>query len=278
MFEKDIRAMNPHSRTLGAMILLGLVVLLFWGCRSGEMERKMPEFAWNRLAQKTVYFGHQSVGSNIIEGIRDLLGKNPEVRIRIVETRDPGDFVQPLFAHSSLGKNEDPKSKCDAFSKLMESGIGGRVNVAFFKFCFVDLMNESDVNQVFSYYRETLERLKTKYPQTTFVHVTIPLTTVQSGLKAVIKSLVGRQIGGYEDNIKRNEYNELLLREYAGKDPVFDLARIESTFPDGTRSVFKHKGKIYYSLVPEYTDDGGHLNPRARVVVAEQLLLEVAGL
>ncbi len=60
--------------------------------------------------------------------------------------------------------------------------------------------------------------------------------------------------------------------------PFFDIAKIESTFPDGTRSTFTKDGKTYYSMVPEYTHDGGHLNEMGRKKVAKQFLLLLANL
>jgi lysophospholipase L1-like esterase len=37
-------------------------------------------------------------------------------------------------------------------------------------------------------------------------------------------------------------------------------------------------GKTYYHLVPDYTNDGGHLNETGRKLVAEQLLLTIAAI
>ena len=39
-----------------------------------------------------------------------------------------------------------------------------------------------------------------------------------------------------------------------------------------------HGLKIYYSMAPEYTTDGGHLNETGRKRVAEQLLIFLANL
>ncbi|MBW2608023.1 MAG: hypothetical protein JRD05_10355 [Deltaproteobacteria bacterium] len=70
----------------------------------------------------------------------------------------------------------------------------------------------------------------------------------------------------------------MLRKEYDGKEPVFDIAKIESTFPNGTRCSFTKDGKTYYSMVPEYTYDSGHLNETGRKKVAEQLLILLAQL
>jgi len=61
-----------------------------------------------------------------------------------------------------------------------------------------------------------------------------------------------------------NRFNDMLIAEYSSRAPVFDLARAESTYPDG-RSCFVRQGsKTVYALAPEYTTDGGHLNALGR--------------
>jgi hypothetical protein len=59
---------------------------------------------------------------------------------------------------------------------------------------------------------------------------------------------------------------------------IIDIAKIESTYPDGTRCSFSIDGKTYYSMAPEYTSDGGHLYEIGRKKVAEQLLIFLANL
>jgi hypothetical protein len=276
--------MTKQMRLL-ALLVIPLTLLL--GCSGGRMDeqkkvfaslKEIPESAWQRLAEKRIYFGHQSVGENILAGIRDLMKENPQIRLNLVKTHDPAAFNIPVFAESDIGKNEDPTSKCQAFGDYMVKGLGNKVDIAFFKFCFVDVTADTDVDQVFTEYRTTLARLKEKYPKTLFVHVTVPLTTVQTGVKVWVKQIIGRRIGGYDENMQRGKYNERLIKEYGGKEPIFDLGRIESTYPDGARSSFPKDGHVYYSLVPAYTYDGGHLNERARKLVAEQLLVLLASL
>ena len=239
----------------------------------------VTESAWKKLAEQRIYFGHQSVGFNIIQGIHDIMQKNPHIRLNIVETNDPNDFKKPIFAHSRIGKNTDPQSKIDAFASFVETGIEGKTDIAFFKLCYADIIGSTDVNKVFELYKNTMSHLKKKYPQMTFVPMTVPLLRTKITLKAWIKrALREKDIWGLEGNIKRNEFNNLLIKEYEVKDLIFDLATIESTFPDGKQSSFTIGRKAYYSLVPEYTHDGGHLNERGRKLVAEQLLIFLANL
>ena len=240
--------------------------------------KNVPEAGWINLAGKKIYFGHMSVGNNMVEGVHDLAKEYPFIRLNIVETNSPSSLDQPVFAHSPIGKNQDPKSKIDDFVHLMDSGLGNMADIAFFKFCYIDILSATDADEVFNRYKNAMEMLKKKYPKVTFVHVTAPLRLVQTGVLVPIKKIIGRPVGGYADNIKRSRFNELLRQEYKGKEPVFDLARIESTYPDGRRFEFDSGGKSYESFVADYTSDGGHLNETGRKIVAAQLLVFLAKL
>ncbi|MEW6417366.1 MAG: hypothetical protein AB1480_04510 [Nitrospirota bacterium] len=239
--------------------------------------KDIPVSRWKALSEKRIFFGHQSVGFNIIDGLKDIMEENLLIKLNIVETTDPAMFKMPIFAHSRVGQNTDPVSKVDDFAKFMERGIGNNVFFAFLKFCYVDITADTDIQYVFTHYKNVLTNLKEKYPKTTFIHVTIPLTSKQSDFKTLVKNMVKRVIGrpvrSYKDNIKRNEFNEMLLKEYGGKEPVFDLAKIESTGPNGRRMSVIEDGKTFYTLLPDYTTDGGHLNEKGRKIVAQSLLV-----
>ena len=243
--------------------------------------KDVPDSAWKKLSEKRIYFGHQSVGNNIMDGIRDTIKQNPQVKLNIVETSDPGRLSGPFFSHSSIGKNDEPQSKIEAFASFMQEN-GTKVDMAFFKFCFVDIDSKTDVKKVFAKYKDSIKKAKSDFPGTSLLHVTVPLLRRQEGgFKAWINKLVGAGGGGFfddEHNVARNAFNDLLRGEYGGKEPIFDLAGIESTLPDGKRSSFEKGGRIYYSLVTDYTDDGGHLNEKGRKIVAEQLLILLATL
>lgn len=234
------------------------------------------------LTQKSIYFGHQSVGYNILEGIHDLEKESKDLRFTMVETAGVSELTGPFFAHSQVGKNTDPQSKLYHFKTILDEGMGRKVDIAFLKFCYIDINYDTDVQRLFTYYKETMSVLKETYPEVLFVHFTTPLTTPvnkgTAGLKRFIKQLMGKHSWDYDDNIKRNMYNDLIRSGYTGSEPVFDLARIESSYMDGTRTKHRKGKKEFYTLVPEYTDDGGHLNEKGRKIVAGELLSMLAEL
>jgi hypothetical protein len=131
-----------------------------------------------RLANSRIFFGHMSVGQNIIEGIEDLLAQHPTLKLNIVQTDAP-DLSSPGFlAHGPVGENWKPLEKIDDFDKKISGGLGEKTDIAFFKFCYIDMMAENtedqDVDKVFSRYQQTMAKLKTQYPNTRFVHFTAP--------------------------------------------------------------------------------------------------------
>jgi len=111
------------------------------------------------------------------------------------------------------------------------------------------------------------------------VHVTVPLTAEEknSSFTDSAKTTLRRMLGR-EANVKRNEFNQLLRETYAGKEPLFDLAEVESTRADGKRSYYTRGFDKVYTLAPEWTTDGGHLNEEGRRAAAQKLLQVLAGL
>lgn len=241
--------------------------------------KEVPASAWKELSDKKIYFGHQSVGYNIIDGLNDLMAEHPDIKINVVENKEDIDFQKGAFVHSKVGANNDPKSKLEDFNDILNSGVGQHADMAALKYCYVDINRNTDVQQMFNDYRNTVTSLKKKYPDLNILHFTSPLTQQRTTWKTWLKKLLGKKdLWEYKDNIKRNEYNELLRHEFNGKDPILDIALIESTKPDGTRQSFDFQGKSYFSMVPEYTSDGGHLNETGRRKVAENLVLIILGM
>jgi disulfide oxidoreductase YuzD len=276
-----------NLKNLSTATIAMITSIFIFSCSGGNMPEEKVTFpsikdvsasSWEKLAQKKIYFGHQSVGFNIIDGINDVMKEHSGINVNIVETADESNFKVGLLAHSRVGKNVDPKSKITEFANFIDSGIGKKADAAALKFCYVDITAGTNANNVFNVYSDSILQLKAKYPDMIIIHFTNPLTQRQTGLKTWIKKVIGRPIGGVDDNIKRNEYNEMLIKLYEGKEPIFDIAKIQSTFPDGTRCSFSKDGKTYYSMVPEYTTDGGHLNETGRKKVAEQFLILLANL
>lgn len=224
----------------------------------------------NILTIKKFFFGHKSVGLNILEGVNQI--KKNETRLKNLNLIEwQGDQLPsiPGIYHTSNGKNGNPVTKCDAFLQTLKTKhFGNTFDIAFFKFCYVDFNEATDVKAIFDYYVQTIEQVKQTFPHLKIVHVTTPLYVYAWSIKGHIKRFFIADLA----NVKRNEFNELLRQKYSNREPIFDLAQIESTRPDGTCQTFKHHGKSYFSLVKAYSDDGGHLNELGRKLAAQEFL------
>ena len=228
------------------------------------------------LENQKVFFGHQSVGDDIVHGIRDLMASDPRLKLHIVESADPQQVPGPAFVETHIGRNGDPQSKAEAFRTIMDRGMGKEGGIALYKYCYVDVGPATDIQKMFDEYRHGVDSLKLKYPLLRIVHVTIPLTTVEPAIKVWVKSALGR-VTARDINRKRDAYNQLLAQAYCG-EPIFDLAEIESTCRNGLRSESSVSRRQVPALNPKLTTDGGHLNESGRRTAARHLLLVLAKL
>ena len=239
--------------------------------------KDVPDATWQKLAKKKIFFGHQSVGDNIMSGFDQIISSNQAVKLNVIKTKDAKNFDGPVFAHAYIGKNGDTNSKFREFADIINNGIGDKVDIAFLKMCFWDIRRGTDVSEVLHNYKKTIRTLQKKYPNITFIHMTVPLMSHSNSFIDKVKRII-RPDNSVMDNIKRNKLNQLIVKEYSNKEPIFNIALLESTRQDGTRATFSNDKNSYYYLAQEYTDDGGHLNKLASKYVAEQLLITLAKL
>lgn len=287
------RRLGLTSRAVG-FIALGLVVVaavaVFFLTRGQRpqvqgAERQMntigsiPEDHWEHLASKRVFFGHQSVGENILDGIVDLMRENRDIQLEIVGSeRQNIDDGSGIF-HKKIGRNTRPKSKLLAFQRVLEDHADTPFDIALMKFCYVDLLDGDNPEEVFDLYRSTMSELEVRYPETVFIHSTVPIEAVNSSVKRVlkenIKSLIGRP-GVVENNSVRQGFNDLLRSTYEGRGWVFDIAQAETLTPDGSVSFMTYESRKVFLMDGRYSNDGGHLNKLGRRRVAEQMLVVLA--
>jgi hypothetical protein len=212
------------------------------------------------LSGKAVFFLHASVGANVMAGVEALLEANAGPEPTVVGTRQAAQVHAGTWAESYLiADNGLPFQKIVEFDGVIRGGVGAVSDVAFLKLCFADFWEQYAVNPatLFASYKSTMAALKAAYPGVTFVHFTVPLYEAT------------------DTNAAREQFSNLVRQEYAGKEPVFDIALIESTRPDGSRE--RDSGGVP-ALVPAYTDDGGHLNATGKDLVARRLVAFLASL
>jgi hypothetical protein len=282
--------MNQTIQLLATFGSMGLTVLALAACSEQErspapVQRSLAE-EWKILARTTVFFGHQSVGDDIVAGLRDLLAQE-RVPLRIVQADNALGLDPGTWGHGHIAYNGAPDVKLESFRETFEgdpSDLPGILpatagakdpDIAWMKFCYVDFHQRTDVHALFAAYRATMEAIRAKHPDTTLIHVTVPLTAAEPLPKALAKRLM-RKPSSETMNGVRERFNDLLRTTYRGKEPIFDLAAIESTAPDGRRLLAQVGARKIPMLIPSYTHDGEHLNETGRVVVARELVTLLA--
>lgn len=284
------KAGNPLA-AVAAMVLAGAALLSATSCATGaagtvtskgKHMTSQPRAAATAVlttdlatvARTRVFFGHQSVGMNILDGVPGVYAEHgmttPLIEEDAARPGPGGGFID----HAFIGENENPVLKIEDFAAKLRSGLGQRVDVAMMKFCYVDVTSGTDVSALFRTYRTTMAALQREFPHVTFMYVTTPLTT-EPGLLSKVKSRLTGSGGAAADNAARQRLNELIRQQYAGSH-LFDLAAAESTAPDGARVAGTYDGQRYYALYPGYASDEGHLNSKGAQVIATAWLQAIA--
>jgi hypothetical protein len=227
------------------------------------------------VGRTRVFFGHQSVGVNVLDGVPGVFAKHniaaPPIELDGTEPGPAGGFI----SHEFIGENEKPLTKIESFDKAIRGGIGDKIDVALMKLCYIDIMTTTDVDALFASYRDTMTALERDYPDVTFIHATVPLTTEPSFVSKLKMRLKGSDRFGAAENVARERYNELVRAQY-GSGHLLDLAAIESTQPDGKRDVRTHDGQQYFTLSEGYAADLGHLNAIGSEIAATAFLQSIA--
>ena len=278
------RSRRRRNTGIARALAVAMAATCLTACSGGDVEGSRPDQRATTIAvpperiqaqlatvgTSRVYFGHQSVGANVLEGVRELGGTADSAALPIVRTREVASVTGPGLVEFTIGENGDPASKSRDFASVIDAKRDSTPAVALFKYCYLDITPETDVGAMFAAHRDTVRALQARHPELTFVHVTAPLTTVEPTPKLLLKRLLGKP-SSRDVNRKRNEFNALVRREFSG-EPIFDLARIESSRPDGSRAFFTAGSDTVYTLAPELTDDGGHLNAAGRRAAALEFL------
>ena len=212
----------------------------------------------NRMDGVRVFFGHHSVGRDILDGVDQIVR---EIRIGLHIEGAP------------LADNGSPLHKIADFE---DRTINGAADVALMKLCFVDFTPDTNVEAIFDAYASSVARIRVARPQLRLVHVTPPLHARQEDLKSRLNRALGRVVWEDQANKKRMELAEELRTLFA-REPIFDLAKIESTRPDGTREVHVVDDRQVPMMWPGYTTDGGHLSPLGKTTAARGFVRALAG-
>jgi hypothetical protein len=236
----------------------------------GNKDKSMPSHAnmasavttedLTAVARTRVFFGHQSVGMNVLGAVPGVYADHgvsaPPIGYEGTQPGPNGGFI----AHEFIGENGKPLVKLEDFDRTMRGGMGRQVDVALMN---VDVDSSMDVDALFARCRDTMGALERDFPNVTFIHMTVPLRT---------------EATWGADNVARERFNALIRGEYAGHH-LFDIAAIESTKPDGTRISGSYDNQGYFALYDGYANGDGfgvHLNAVGSKIAATAFLDAIA--
>ena len=266
--------MNRKTIYFVIPVIVAITIIFFHPNNSSKKMDNEVIKKINVISQSNIYFGHKSVGQNIISGMNKIITVTRQNGLKIEELNDNIKYDQNYFLHSNIGENGDPKGKFKEFSKIVDDLERKNLNIAMMKLCFVDITEKTDISDIFQSYTAMIDSLRNKYPALVIIHFTVPLKSEPNWINN-LKNIIKRRANNDEkDNLARNKYNELLLKKYSNED-IFDIANIESTYPDGKREIVTVDDKQCYSLIKNYTYDGGHLNEKGQELVAEKLINKI---
>jgi hypothetical protein len=232
---------------------------------------------WQILAGKKVFFAHMSVGRNILDGVNDVLQKQSVISQIVLETSNPDEMIQPGLYHTMLGYNAQPLEKISSFRSLLEQIRPARPDIVMMKFCYVDMMEDTDVNTLFDTYQKTIQQVQATMPGTVFMHCTVPLESTPLSLKEHGKEMVKAVLGRttiVNNNEKRMQYNNLVRQTWPASQ-IFDIALIESVTPEGFLCCKARPEQNIPFLAANYTSDGGHLNQLGAHRAGQQFLISL---
>jgi hypothetical protein len=220
-----------------------------------------------RIAARRVLFGHQSVGGNLLRGVEAIGRSQPDLAVPVAEA---GGAAGAGIVHFRVGRNGDPVSKIDDFLAHLDAEAAETPDLAGFKLCYADFGKQIDVDALFARYAAAIDQTRRRHPGLRLFHVTTPLERAEPGWRVLAKRVLGKT-PAQELNAVRERYNDALRRAFAGREPLFDLAREEASAGGAPVTAGTSAGRVL-ALAPPFTDDGAHLNESGGRVLAARWL------
>lgn len=219
------------------------------GPTSVSIEGSLTAADLDVLSATRFFFAHRSVGASILEvGI-------PAVYESLGVSLGTGD--QSPFIDYWLEQTDDPTAKIREFEATIRAMTATELpDVALLKIGYIDVWSGTDTARLFETYVRSMTGLETDFPGVVFLHSTVSVTGWNP-----------------EDNVAIERFNAAMRDRYAASGRLYDIATIVSTCMDGRTNVASTAdGQTYYSICPEFTEDGGHLSLIGAERAATELL------
>ena len=241
------------------------------------------------ITQRYMFFGHNSVGGNIVAGI----GSVTNLRILSPGTGDVSNYGarhfntttndhstrRPALLNTAYGLYSSYDGAITSINRFVDQvhGImngtmngnnfipGQRLDIVFMKFCYVVYENitNAQVDLIFNHYATQMALLQTEFPELIIVHFT--QTNRPCGNFQLI----------YDANARAMRYRQHILDTYGRTGRVFDLTLTEATNGQNVNycPYTDSEGNPVLGMQQGYSVGGndGHLNDTGRRAVGNAL-------
>lgn len=214
------------------------------------------------IGQGKWFFAHASVGENMQAGMERLNRDNPGRYGLSVYSSGPNPPASLNGGLYSYGRgNPGAAAKISTFEAYLAGGWAQKTHFAMNKFCYIDIeydggqsatANQGRADALANQYTSSMARLEAKYPNLRLIYATMPIEST-----------------GDNNNFVRMRFNQQ-VRNFAAAQGKYllDIADIESHYANGQPSGKTVGGQSTQTMVPEYTNDGGHLTALGETRVA----------
>jgi hypothetical protein len=243
------------------------------------------------MNQLYIFFGHNSVGSYLVNDLRGANGPPAQPGLRVVSrasaqlqqftNEGANSFGSPnrspalLDMYYALHQNhEQAIQQIDYFVQHTRNIMNGhthagqhippqRLDVVLMKLCFVTFDNgrttDAQVDTLFDYYAAQMDALQSEFPELIVAHFT----------QATRPCGANNQTDIHAGNRRRMRYRQRILERYRHTERVFDLTELEATDPQGNVRYCNYNdagGNPVLGLLQEYTwpnlPNDGHIYPQ----------------
>lgn len=237
----------------------------------------MPEGRIRPLRSR-VLFGAQSVGNDIVAGVRGAYDKARVKKPKVKNWATARTTRGPLVATASIGRNGRPTTKLRAFAALVNDAPRNSVDVALMAFNYQDITAETDVYSLFRNYEDTMASVEDANPDITFLYATAPVTSANSWRtveRSTVDGLASVNQPVWQDNIARERFNALIRERYSQTGRLYDIAALQATIDKEKVAAKEHEERWYFVMNPKLTSDGKRLNRLGSMRLAQALMVLV---
>ncbi len=224
-------------------------------------------------------FAYQSVGRDIAGAIPAVYKSAKLPAPKIMTWNRAKNAKGPVVATATIGQNGNALSKLRAYARMVNEAPRNSIGVSLLAFNYQDVNAETDIDDLFQSYADTMSSLEAANPDISFLYTTVPVTTANSWRSVERSTITGLSNVNqplWQDNIARERLNTLLRERYEETGRLFDIAALQANAGGDKVIAKQHEDLWYYVMNPRLSRDGKRLNSVGARELAHVLALLVA--